>query len=168
MNHTKKIISVLIAVLASAGTIFAQQDIEKTLRYAGDVAILYEDGTFMKLNSMKVKLTITNTMIANVPESQNRTAASEEIKLVANIPAGVRPQNCLNIIKMNKSGDKLVHQFSRLMGFGFLEFDVEPYGDNLTLLILRNYEPGEYLLRYYTDVKNLAMTQQDGILFGLN
>ena len=138
-------------------------------RYAGDISILEQDGTIRPVKSTKVKLAITNTLVADIETAPTRTHAADTVCLLIRIPETVRPSNCLSIVKMKKMGKKLIHKFS-MIGNQFLDFESEPYEDGLTLIKLIGYEPGEYSIRYYTDVAQLALLNiaQDAILIGLD
>lgn len=165
--------SILILLFTGLGWTTFGQDLQETLRFAREAAIVNDDGTFSRIKTSPGNLSMAFTVSADGDAAKVRTNAQETINIVIRVyDTTASPQESIVAFKMKSKPGKNRKAFLGAWGVkskDVIAFDADIWSDGFIVLTFHDLEPGEYGLWLFKDaMERNTMGAHQMVFFGVD
>lgn len=164
MNRLLTVISVLLVSIGA----FAQVNEPK---FAGEAALLNEDGTLTSLQNSSGSLSITFNVSTDGAASDVRIPHKEQIQIVVKSSnVSESPQSQIVAFKMKPKKGKRIAAMGAygVKSKDVVDFKGDIYGESSYILTFENLEPGEYGIWYGDKIVKNTLGDHPMAFFGVD
>lgn len=140
-------------------------------KFAGEAALLNEDGTLTMLQNETGNLNMSFTVTADGMSSTTRIPSNDIIQLIVKSSnVNESPASTIVVFKMKPKKNK---RTASLGAYGIKSKDIvkfkgDTYGENSYIITLENLSPGEYGLWYGDKIEKNTLGEHQMSFFGID